>query len=101
MKNCPVCKQEKEKLEKHHLNYTKNVTIEICKPCNIKIAKNKNYAPEFNNVDERPKKGIRISEETYKQLKETYQKQNKINYPSLKNFVEKKIIELITNNTKQ
>ncbi len=39
MNNCQLCGKEKEKLIKYHIDYKKNIIINLCKKCHVEIHK--------------------------------------------------------------
>lgn len=53
MLECYCCKKQFEKVENHHLNYTKNITIKVCKRCHEDIHHTNKWL-DLKPVDQSP-----------------------------------------------
>ncbi len=92
---CKICGTNIN-LEKHHLDYIKNITVILCRKHHGQ-AHGTNLFPDLKAINKNNYgvNSINIDDDLYKRLVAFYDTQDKLEYPTLKNFVSKKIKELI------
>lgn len=66
-KVCRICDSDKY-VERHHLNYLKDITINVCRKCHRKIHYSKKELYDAKPVDELDSKVIRITKKLKKEL---------------------------------
>ncbi len=90
---CEICGTETN-LIKHHLDYINNKTILLCRSHHAKVHFSNDY-PHLKPIGSVSSTNINIPDDLHKELLAFYDTQDKLEYPTLKNFVSKKLKELI------
>ena len=67
MKQCSLCKKYFEKVDNHHLDYEKDITIPLCRSCHLKVHKSDKY-PHLKPIIESNHTTILINKETTNKL---------------------------------
>ena len=96
--SCSIC-GELKKLDEHHLNYEKNITVKVCRKCHKKIHVTNGFHDELKPVDSCRSKVVEISEEANKIIS-TIQAHfsKKTGFIPRKSEIVKKALELFTMN---
>ncbi len=90
---CEICGTETN-LIKHHLDYITNKTILLCRSHHAEVHFSDKWL-DLKPVNSGDYGNVNLGKELYDELVIFYDKQDKLVYPTLKNFVRQKIKELI------
>lgn len=72
-KECKICGKKKN-IEKHHISYEKNITVNLCRYHHGLVHRHKNH--EYHPIDERQKLTVQLTKENSDNFKRYFKSKN-------------------------